>query len=314
MRILAVEDLYYLFVISLIVLCRLLPSRKLRKVLVGGIASIAYHAAGTKRKRIEVNITRAFDGSLTKAEEQQIAKGAFQEFWQDIFRWLPSRADLEAELKDVRIQGSEHLNDALSKGKGVILWESNSFGGRVLSKLVMHQKAISICQVHGVNHLGGFLIQNHSATWIRRMLVKRFFDSCENLIVTEIVDLPGSQSLVFTRVLLNRLQQNKLVCSAGDGKTGHKLIPVKFLGCAEWLSTGMVSLAKISGAPILPLFCFREKDGRSVLVFEHPLFVGVDGEREALLERSVREYAALLESYIRKYPEQYRNWHRLGVK
>jgi hypothetical protein len=34
-------------------------------------------------------------------------------------------------------------------------------------------------------------------------------------------------------------------------------------------------------------------------------------DREGNLEKTVIQYARLLESYIMKYPEQYRNWHLL---
>jgi len=108
------------------------------------------------------------------------------------------------------------------------------------------------------------------------------------------------------------LRQNAIICITGDGKIGQKLIPLKFLGQTEFFSTGMISLSKISGAPILPMFCTVEKNDKTDLVIEHPIKVEENGDREHGVEISVAKYAALLEAYIRQYPEQYRNWHIVG--
>jgi lauroyl/myristoyl acyltransferase len=65
----------------------------------------------------------------------------------------------------------------------------------------------------------------------------------------------------------------------------------------------MVSLAKISGATILPMFCLLQPDGSTTIVFEEPIPV----------DAGVAQYADMLEIYIRRYPEQYRNWHLLRL-
>ena len=208
--------------------------------------------------------------------------------------------------------GLEHLHHALRNGNGVILWESKGLSNRILSKRILWRKGFLIHQVHGVNHLGGFLVENSSATWVRRRFISRFFQRCERGFVTEIITLPRSNSLAFTRILLNHLNQNAILCISGDGKTGQKMIPQKFLGRSEFFSTGMVSLAKISGAVILPLFCIREKDGAIKLVIEKPIKIQKCDNREENLESSIADYVNLLEAYIRRYPDQYINWHLSG--
>jgi lauroyl/myristoyl acyltransferase len=70
----------------------------------------------------------------------------------------------------------------------------------------------------------------------------------------------------------------------------------------------MVSLAKISGASILPIFCIQEKNGKENLIIEPPVLIETGVGREQVLEKGVLQYVRLLESYIQKYPDQYRNW------
>lgn len=308
----SLKDVYYLAVILLIKVNSWLPSPKLRELAVGGIVLLAYRFSTEKRRVIEKNLSDAFDGGLSEERKREIIKGAFREFWQDMFLWLPSDRDRN-EFKRAELRGVEHLRGALENGRGVILWESNGYGRKLASKHILRQNGFSICQVHGANNLGGFLTEDSSATWVRRSIINRFFENCEKQFISETINLPASNSLSFTRILLNRLGQNAVLCISGDGKTGQKLIPLKFLGQTDFFSTGMVSLAKMSGATILPMFCIRERDGKTSLIIERPIRVEAEGGREGGLKDSVAEYADLLEAYIRRYPEQYRNWHLVGI-
>jgi len=92
--------------------------------------------------------------------------------------------------------------------------------------------------------------------------IKPYFEKRAKQFVAEIIYLPHSDSLAFARILLSRLQQNAIVCIAGDGKNGRKLLPLKFLGATELFATGMVSLAKASGASIVPMFCLEEPNSQ----------------------------------------------------
>jgi len=104
------------------------------------------------------------------------------------------------------------------------------------------------------------------------------------------------------------LKQNAILCIPGDGRSGKKLLPMRFLGHTKLFSTGMVSLVKFSGASILPIFCIQEKNGKTSLIIEPPILIETEVGRDQVLEKGVLQYVRLLESYIRKYPEQYRNW------
>jgi lauroyl/myristoyl acyltransferase len=215
------------------------------------------------------------------------------------------------EVQEARINGVEHLHRALEKGKGVILWESSGFGRRLLAKRILYENGFSIHQIHGANDLGGFLTENSSATWARQRLVRRFFYRQEERFVVEIINLPSSNSLEFTRILLNLLNRNAVLCISGDGKTGQKLIPIEFLAGVALFAPGMVSLAKLSGASILPIFCIQESTGAIILTIDSPIRIERDMGRERGLEDSLKEYAGRLEAYVRRYPDLYREWHLL---
>lgn len=304
-----ITDFYFLTVIVLIKSVRLFPWVQLKSFMVRCIVFTAYRVLRDKRQLSEKHLSEVFDEKFSKDQMKRIIKRSFYEFWYDTFSFLPSSLK-KVELRKTHLHGVEHLQMALKNGKGVIVWESSTFGRRILAKQILHENGFAVHQVHAENHLlGGFTAGGGYATWMRNHQIKPFFEKCENQFVSEIIYLPNSESLVFTRILLGRLKQNGILCIAGGGRFGQKLIPIRFLGRTDILSTGIVSLAKISGAPILPMFCIQEENGKTTLIIEPPLLTQSDVDRERGLERIVAQYVSLLESYIRRYPEQYQNWH-----
>ena len=313
MKVLEILDLYSLAVIALIKIVSGFSSPLPKNLTIKSIALVAYHFSKKKRRNIEKNISKALDGKLAKSQKRKIAKGAFYEFWRETFSRRPTRQEKTA-LKRIDIQGLEHLQRALENGRGVILWESNAFGRRTLSKQILHENGFLIHQVYGEVHLRGFLTTNpdRSNSWVREHMIKTEMEKFEKPFLAEIIYLPSSDSLVFTRILLDRLKQNAILCIPGDGRSGKKLLPLRFLGHTRLFSTGMVSLAKISGASILPIFCIQEKNGKTSLIIEPPILIETEVGRKQVLEKGVIHYVRLLEFYIRKYPEQYRNWSFRG--
>ena len=307
-KIITLTDIYLLFVIFLIKITSLPPVYKWKRLIFSGIAMAAFSLSRRKRRLIEKNISVAFGPKLTTEQTRRIVTGAFHGFWQEVFSILLSRHEASA-AEDVNVCGFEHLETALNKGRGVILWESSGFGEKTTAKRILHERGFLICQVHGMNNVGGFLTLGTAPSWVRYSWIKRLFDTWEKRFVCEIIDLPNLGSLAVAKTLFDRLKRNAIVCIAGDGKTGKKFISLKFLGHTEFFSTGMVSLSRISGATILPIFCMRERNGKRYLVIERPIAVARESNRECTLKNSVAKYAALLERYIRRYPEQYRNWH-----
>ena len=308
MKFIQANDLYFLAVIALIKMVDWSSSLRLKDYVVRGIVFTAYQLSRNKRRLSQANLSQTLSERLSERQQRDIVKGAFREFWEDVFSLSLSRQE-KAALKGVEISGVEHLQNALRERKGAILWESSSFGKRHLAKHILHENGVALYQVHAERHLGGFRSGNGAATWVRHYIAKPFFERREKQFVTEIIYLPDSDSLVFTRRLLALLRQNAILCITGDVEFGRKLISQPFLGHTKLFATGMVSLAKTSGASILPMFCVQEPGSKTRLIIERPIRIDTGVEREQGLENSIAEYVGLLESRIRRYPEQYRSWH-----
>jgi lauroyl/myristoyl acyltransferase len=306
MGFLELRDLYWLLVIATIKVASWSPSHTPKELLVSRIALTAYHLSRHKRLCIEENLSKAFGTTLSEEQKQQIARGAFHEYWKDVFSILPCRAE-RAALRRANVKGIEYLQRALENGKGAILWESQ-FGSRMFASQILHEHGYSVRQVHAETHLWGFKHDPRSMTWVTQHVVRRAFESWERRFIAEIIYLPRSNSLAFTRMLLKRLKQNGIICVTGDGRLGQKFIPLRFLGWTDFYSPGMVSLAKTSGAPILPMFCLQDRNATLNLIIEHPISIDTSLDRERSLEGSLEQYISLFESYVKRYPEKYLKW------
>jgi len=111
------------------------------------------------------------------------------------------------------------------------------------------------------------------------------------------------------RTLFERLKKNGVICVAGDGTLGWNWVHKTFLWLQRGFSTAMVSLARLSGAPILPLFCIQESDHEIVMIIEPPIVMDFTRDRDQVSQACIEQYVNLLESYVRKYPGQYYGWH-----
>src|SRR2546423_6229945 len=79
---------------------------------------------------------------------------------------------------------------------------------------------------------------------------------------------------------------------------------VEFFGRPALLPSAHVALALRTGAALIPAFTWRDK-GLLFARIEEPLELVLTGDREADVRAGVRQFAALLERYIKEYPEQW---------
>lgn len=299
------NHLYLLCVIILLEGVNRLGSPGLINRVVRALASLAYRISRRKRARIERHVSHIFGPSLAPVERARIVRGAFHTFWDEILSFIPWRGAREPRPE---VSGLEHLRTALAAGRGAILWESCSFGRRHIAKQALRQHGFRIHQIHNETHRAGFE-RDDDQSWLRDRVVFPYFAKREREFTEEVITLPISESLAFTRRLLATLQRNGILCITADTPQGRRLVSLQILGETNRFATGMVTLSRSCGAPLLPLFCIQDHDGRIQVIIEPPIPIPNEGSREAILESPLRQYALRLEAYIRRYPEQYRDWH-----
>jgi KDO2-lipid IV(A) lauroyltransferase len=93
-----------------------------------------------------------------------------------------------------------------------------------------------------------------------------------------------------------------IVCDRDIQGNGLK---VKFFGEETSLPPGAISLALRTGATIVPLFSVRKSSNRSVIYIEPPLRLVDIGNRSHSVKANLERLVAIMERYIRQYPEQW---------
>jgi KDO2-lipid IV(A) lauroyltransferase len=118
------------------------------------------------------------------------------------------------------------------------------------------------------------------------------------------------------REVVRILRENRLVAFVVDQDTKPKEggIFVEFFGVKASTLSAPALLSEKRDTPVIPVFLVRESRYRHRAVVEPPIhFENVGGHEENLVHNT-RRYLAVLERYVRQYPEQWlwvhRRWRR----
>jgi len=260
-----------------------------------GIADFDRWVRAGRRRRIERNLKR-FDPRLGENERVALARRIYRDRWATPVGVYGARGSSVVPT----VAGREHLESALAERRGVLFWES-PFGFRELLHAALAHLGLPFTQVHGAEHGGG-------PSWVGQRILKPLSRRAEQRLVPEIIDIQEG-AYAYLRRIRERLAANRIVCMPGLGPKGRKFLLLDFLGGRERFATGVANLALTTGATLLPVFGFRDEAGKWRTVFEPPVrFDGSRSKQEALAT-AVEGYARTLETYIRRYPEQWRRWH-----
>ncbi len=126
--------------------------------------------------------------------------------------------------------------------------------------------------------------------------------------------VPISQAI---RRCMETLKNNGLVALVGDRDFNLHGELLNFLGKKAIIPRGPAVLSLRSGAPIIPVFLTREQDGTFDLHICRPIYppedqIGHDNA-EAMLNM-IKQYLSVIESFIRKYPDQWLMFRKFWVE
>jgi lauroyl/myristoyl acyltransferase len=257
----------------------------------------------SERRLTRQRISDAMGEQLTDSDVAQLTRMLFYEgdVGREIVllkRFVWRDPGLMRSLQRVHIDGLEHLEAALARGKGVILWEM-PFGKRLWAKAVLAHRGFRLVQLHGRTH-------GASDSWVGQNVIRKIHRRLAAGLYAEVLEM--TRESIYLRHVLERLERNAIICMQGYGTAGSKFVSVNFLGTRQHFATGAVRMAQRSGAALIPMICFRDAGREHRLVLGEPVPLEGMAGGDADLVAAVRHYAELLESFIRKYPEQWGGW------
>jgi Kdo2-lipid IVA lauroyltransferase/acyltransferase len=120
-----------------------------------------------------------------------------------------------------------------------------------------------------------------------------------------VTEIPVDRTILPTLSVIRALERNAIVAMQGDRDFDNTGIAVPFFGREAYFPRGPLRVAAATGAVVLPAFIVRVPDGRYRAIIEEPLVIERGGPRDAGLRRNLERYVAVLERYVRRYPEQW---------
>lgn len=267
---------------------RLLPVRVCR-LIADIVVAIVYSFSRRDRQGLAFNLSQAFGRPPGDAFIRRNVRRIFFNYGQymaDFFS-MPQLPPAKARAHFSHIRGEEILDRALARGRGAILLSAHlgnwEFGGTMLG-LSGYPLAVVA------------LPHNSSAT---TALVNRLRQS-KGIKVIEVDDSPFSGIDI-----LRHLKRNGVVAMLGDRDFFGSGRPTRFFGKRVNFPVGPVTLALNSGAALIPAFVLKGTDGRYFSVLEPALRLVTAGSREQVLDANLARTAAVFETFIRRYPDQW---------
>lgn len=209
----------------------------------------------------------------------------FAKYLVDFFRF--SKIDGGYIKKNIKIENINHLDEALSRKKGVII-------------LTAHL---------GNWELGGVVVAlSGYPFWVvalphKSKKVDKFFNFQRESKGVKVIPLGKA-----ARQCLNVLSENKVLALAGDRDFSEKGAIVEFFGKPAMFPEGPAAFSLKTGCAIVPGFMIRNKDDSFTLRFEGAINHN-DNDPLKLIER----YKIVIEEYIRKYPEQWYMFRKFWI-
>jgi KDO2-lipid IV(A) lauroyltransferase len=190
------------------------------------------------------------------------------------------------------ISGREILDGALASGGGVILLTSH-FGGHLLpAHWLVRQHYPLRFYMERPRHVSRFL--------------ERHFDSegplsQDKLFISRKGDAAGSAGSILRAA--KALKAGMALYLAGDVRwSGPNTQPGTFLGTRRQFSATWVSLAAMTGVPVVPVFCHMLPEGTYRIEFLASFTVPHDANAAGRAQTWVQSYLTLLEERVRRHP------------
>ncbi|MCG8604309.1 lysophospholipid acyltransferase family protein [bacterium] len=248
------------------------------------------------------NLNSVFGQEKTEEELQRIARRYFEYLDKFAFSQLWPNIRNFTGWERCAISGLEHLDLALSRGRGAILLTTHLGYGRLV-KYILAKRGFTVRVVGPTAVKKNSSKRSRFGQFIYRELLKvpEFSREREN-------DLPLGLNV---RPLVHALEKNEIILLTADGLRSTRLVKVKLLGRDTALAAGVVSLAKATRSMLLPSFVVDSEKGAAGFraIIERPLEIP---ENERLSEAGdicLRQYAQIYEGYIYRYPHLF-SWRK----
>ena len=247
-----------------------------------------------KQRRIALeSLQIAFGQEKNQQEIQKIFKECFWNLGKGMIELIYFMAHPRMIKEKVFFEGKENLDAALKKGCGVIAVSAH-FGNFPLMLLRFAQEGY---KTHAI-------IRS-----TRDQKIEEYFQKQRTALGLNTIYSHPRKECVDTS--LKALRNNEFLFIPLDQNFGSDGgVFVDFFGEKAATATGPVVFAMRTKAPLLPVFVVRQKDDSHKIIIEPPLELDIQSDDKETVLSNTSRITQVIETYIRKYPEEWGWMHR----
>ncbi len=256
------------------------------------VSDINYLFARADKAAVENNLKAIFPERNIRSIHR-IRRSMFRNFAKylvDFFRF--SLLDAKYIKQNITIENKAYLDEALSKGRGVITltahignWE---LGGVVIALLGYPFSAVAL--PHKDKKVNDFFNHQRQSKGMKVIPLGKAVRQCMGI-----------------------LRKNEVLALVGDRDFTENGIIIDFFGKKAIFPEGAAAFAVKTGAVIIPGFMFRNPDDTFTLRFEKPLEIQPTQDKKTEIRDLIMHYKQIFEEYIRRYPDQWYMFRRFWI-
>lgn len=270
--------------LGLLRLTSLLPYRALVKTgeILGGLL---HRLPSSRRHIVDTNLRLSFP-ELNQTQRDQLSKANFQHttlaLLETPYSWWRTPAELE---KLVQIEGMEHMQQALAGGRGAIMM------GAHFTSMLMCGRLLAM-------HLPFHILVKPASNPLYETLMRSYRER----------DYAGIINADDLRSMVRALKRGEIVWYSPDQDLGrNRSVFAPFMGVPTATITATARLAKMSGAPVVPINFERLPDCRGYRMCLLPAMEGFPSGDDVADATRINQF---IEEHVREVPEQYLWAHR----
>ncbi|MDQ7779549.1 MAG: lysophospholipid acyltransferase family protein [Planctomycetota bacterium] len=246
-----------------------------------------FHYYPRQRKVCIANLQQVYGRRLGSVGVLKMAKSVYRHWgivMGEMF-WVTRNLSRENWRRHVKLEGRENLDNALSKGNGVILIAAHLGNWELLGFIT----ALLGYQLYSV------------ARMIENPYIHRYVLNMRTRCGQKILDKEGA-----LKGMVQALKNNGVVGILADQNAGSSGVFVDFFGRKASTTRSPAALALKYETPIVPLYCYRLGCGPSyVLGYEPALVPSVTEYSEDAIPEVTQQVTTKLEEMILRKPEQW---------
>ena len=261
-----------------------LPARAARR-LGPGLGTLMRYLSPRHYRIVLTNLKLAFGEEKDDRELRRIAAACYRHLGKCLMEFIRLPAMTPEEVKQISgYEGREYLDEALSRGRGVILLTAHLGNWEMVGARIA-------ADGYPLNVIARAQRDDRLTEYIRdtrRLAGMRVLHREESV-----------------RASLRALRKNELVGILLDQNAGDEGIFVDFFGHLASTAPGAAAFALRTGAAVVPTFGRRNPDDTHTIIFQEVPPLIRSGDLKQDIAANTAHYTKLIEAQIRRQPEQW---------